>query len=61
MELVSELDVEPEFTNSHSFTPRKKKRLFSYESKNNSVQDPKERYRIEFFNVLTNVSSQRKV
>ena len=41
---VSELDEEPVFTNTYSLRPREKKRLFSYERKDDPIQDSKERY-----------------
>src|SRR5215469_7461882 len=54
-ELAQELEMDPDeltFPAATSSRRRKVGKQFDYESMNESLTDPKEKYRVEFFNVL---------
>lgn len=51
-ELAAELEIEAVFTNDIRARPRKKTRQFLYESVDEPILDPKEKFKIEFFFVV---------
>lgn len=48
-EIAIEMDCEATFSSDTSVRPRKKKRMFDYESNDNNISDPKTNYKINFF------------
>lgn len=48
-ELAAEIDVEVDVESSTRYRVRKRKRNFSYEAPDEPIEDPKEKYKTEFF------------
>ncbi|XP_065672213.1 uncharacterized protein LOC136090037 [Hydra vulgaris] len=50
--IVAELDLEPSFSFEVSIRPRFKKQMLSYETQDDPIINPKDRFKIECFNCI---------